>query len=338
MNIDAKLAQLGLPGLPAPLPSPVIDAHTHVDVTDEYSGLGLADNLSAAAAVGVSGLVQIGCDVASSRWAVEATSHAGVVAAVAIHPNEAARMSDDQAVAALVEIDEMASHLGVRAIGECGLDYFRTDPRTPEGAAGIQRQRWVFRRHVELAHAHGLTLAIHARRAEAKVAAATKIGDALEHVADILDDAGWPERTIFHCYGGDAVFARRALAAGAWLSFAGNVTYKANHDLQEALALAGDDKILVETDAPFLTPLPHRGKRNAPYLLAHTVRFVANHRGMELAECCRQLHSNTISAYGGVWDQMSAHRQSNASMSRSQAGHATGDGDTLGGFTEDVDG
>lgn len=283
--IESVIERLGLPGLPEPLPAPTTDAHTHMDSTQQYSGLRVVDSVELAAAVGVPRIVQIGCDLASAQWSAQlAATNPNIVAAVAIHPNDAARMTDDQALAAWQTIDGIAgAGPHVRGVGETGLDYYRT--RSPEG---IARQQLMFRRHIETAKRHDRALVIHDR-------------DAHDDILAVLDSQGWPERVIFHCFSGDADFARRCLAHGAWLSFAGNVTYKANRDLREALALAPATRILAETDAPYLTPLPHRGKANAPYLIAHTVRFIAEHKGADLAEMCVQLARNAEDAFGGPW-------------------------------------
>ena len=283
---ESVIERLGLPGLPEPLPAPTIDAHTHLDSTQQYSGLRVVDSVELAAAVGVDRIVQIGCDLASAPWsALLAATNPNIIAAVAIHPNDAARMTDDQALAAWQTIDSIVgSGPHVRGVGETGLDHYRT--RTPEG---IARQQLIFRRHIETAKRHDRALVIHDR-------------DAHDDILAVLDSQGWPDRVVFHCFSGDADFAHRCLAhEGTWLSFAGNVTYKANRDLREALALAPIDRILAETDAPYLTPVPLRGKANAPYLLAHTVRFIAEHKGVDLAETCVRLARNAEDAFGGPW-------------------------------------
>ena len=277
--------RLGLPALPEALPVPTVDAHTHLDSTQQYSKLRVADNLELAASVGVTRVVQIGCDVPSSQWAAQlAASNPQVIAAVAIHPNDAARMSDAQLAQACETIDQIAaSGRHVRGVGETGLDFYRT--KEPEG---IVRQKTSFASHIATAKRYDRTLVIHDR-------------DAHDEIADLLDAEGWPDRVVFHCFSGDADFARRVLAHDAWLSFAGNVSYKANHQLREALAVAPADTILVETDAPYLTPMPHRGKANAPYLLPHTVAFVAEQKGLELADACARFASNADAAFGGPW-------------------------------------
>lgn len=300
-DIAATLARLDLPELPKPLVSELIDAHTHLDTTQHYSMLRPVDALGAAAEVNVHRVVQIGCDVEGSQWAVRlASTHPQVIAAVAIHPNEAPGMGEKDFECAIATIDSLAgAGHHVRAVGETGLDYYRTDPTADGGVEAIERQKDNFRRHVEIAQRRGLTLAIHARRAESRKA--KKFGDALADVADILDELGWPERTIFHCFTGDPDFAQRALDAGAYLSFAGNVTYPANRHIYESMLLAPADRVLVETDAPFLTPIPERGKKNASYLVPHTLRFIAEAKGMSERGACEQFTANTVAAYGGEW-------------------------------------
>lgn len=298
-DISAVLERLELPKLPEELPDEVIDSHTHADTTQEYSLLRPTDNLRAGGEVGVSRIVQIGCDVASSQWAVRlATTHPQVVAGVAVHPNDVVRQSREQLDRDLAVIDSLAgSSHQVRAVGESGLDYFRLDATNGNFADQIAQQKYAFRRHIDIAKSHDLTLVIHSRRASN----GSELPDALSDVADILDEVGWPKRTIFHCFSGDEQFAARAIAAGAYLSFAGNVTYPANKQLSSAMMATPIERLLVETDAPFLTPIPERGKKNAPYLIAHTVRFMAAQRGVALAQLCRELSANAFSAYGGLW-------------------------------------
>jgi TatD DNase family protein len=272
-----------LPAPPEPLPHPVVDTHCHLDATQGFSGLEPAEALAGAAAVGVPRVVQVGCDVPSSVWAVEAAARfEGVVAAVALHPNDAARLGDGLA-AGLEVIAALAARPGVRAVGETGLDYFRT----PD-AAGQARQREAFAAHIALARQHDLTLVIHDR-------------DAHDAVLDVLDAEGVPDRVVMHCFSGDAAFARACLDRGAHLSFAGPVTFKPNLHLREALALTPVDRLLTETDAPYLTPMPLRGRPNASYLMPHTVRFLAATLQTDLATLCRQLDANAEAAFGGAW-------------------------------------
>lgn len=276
------------PPAPEPLPYPVIDNHCHLDTSMEYGGPSVPEALAAAAAVGVPRIVQVGCDLVSSRFSVQvAEEYEQVVAAVALHPNDAPRYADGQRPEtlseALAEIEQLAdSSDRVRAIGETGLDYFRT------GAEGRDAQHESFRAHIDIAKRLNKTLMIHDREAH-------------DDVLAILDEVGMPDRVVMHCFSGDADFARECLDRGAWLSFSGTVTFKSSHHLREALNLAPLGKILVETDAPFLTPEPFRGRRNAPYLVPHTVRFIAETTGQNLDSLCKTIENNTFQAFGGVW-------------------------------------
>ena len=171
----------------------------------------------------------------------------------------------------------------MRGIGETGLDYYRT--REPDRQ---RLQHHSFERHIQIAAENDLTLVIHDREAH-------------DDVLAVLDRTGIPQRVVMHCFSGDADFARACLERGAWLSFPGVVTFGSAGSLREALAVVPMDRVLVETDAPFLTPKPQRGKPNAPYLLAHTVRFIAEQRGWDLAAFCDQLVVNTDAAFGGSW-------------------------------------
>jgi TatD DNase family protein len=273
-----------LPALPEPLPHPVVDSHCHLDATLEFSGLEPAEALRRAAEVGVTRLVQVGCDVPSSRWAVEAAERWDqVVAAVALHPNDAARLTPAELAEGLRVVDALAAHPRVRAVGETGLDFYRT----PE-AAGQAQQRESFAAHIAMAKQHDRTLVIHDRDAHAAV-------------LDVLDAEGAPDRVVMHCFSGDADVARACLDRGAHLSFAGPVTFKPNARLREALALTPLDRLLTETDAPYLTPVPLRGRPNASYLVPHTVRFLAQTLGLDLTTLCRALDRNAEVAFGGAW-------------------------------------
>ncbi len=279
------MSRAGLPPeAPAALPSPVTDTHCHLDVAAEVSGLPPAEALRRAAAVNVDRIVQIGCDVAGSRWAVAAAERwPQVVAGVAIHPNDAARMTPPELDAALQVVAELASHPRVRAVGETGLDFFRT--REPAGQA---TQRRAFAAHIALAKWRDRTLVIHDRDAHAAV-------------LDVLDAEGPPARMVMHCFSGDAGFARACLDRGAHLSFAGTVTFKNNEQLRDALRLAPIDRVLTETDAPYLTPMPYRGRSNASYLIPYTARAMAEVRGDDLGVLCRALRENAEAAFGGAW-------------------------------------
>jgi len=273
------------PPAPEPLPHPVVDNHCHLDIADsDGEWFATRDALAASAAVGVPRIVQIGCDLPGARWAVEAAAeHPQIVAGVALHPNEAPRLAAaGQLEAAYDEIEALARHDRVRAVGETGLDRFRT------GEDGRAAQEESFRWHLDLAKRLGKTLVIHDR-------------DAHEDVLRVIDSEGAPDRWVMHCFSGDALFARACLDRGAHLSFAGTVTFKNADPLREALALAPQDRVLVETDAPYLTPVPYRGRPNASYLVPLTVRTMAEVRGEDLGDLCRAIDSNTEVAFGGHW-------------------------------------
>jgi len=274
----------GWPEAPEPLPSPVVDNHCHLDHRIRGGLLiPVEEALQRAAAVGVTRIVQVGCDLESSRWAVStASQHESVVAAVALHPNDAARLDDLDS--ALAEIDRLAADPSVRAVGETGLDYFRT------GADGRPAQHVSFREHIAIAKRHDRTLVIHDR-------------DAHDDVLAVIDDVGAPDRWVMHCFSGDADFARACVERGAHLSFAGTVTFKNAQNLRDALRVTPPDRILVETDAPFLTPAPHRGKPNASFLVPLTVRFMAEILDVDLVEFCQAVDANTDAAFGGSWPQ-----------------------------------
>ena len=171
----------------------------------------------------------------------------------------------------------------MRAIGETGLDFFRTE------GEGLPAQFESFEAHIALAKKHGIAMQIHDR-------------DAHDAVLETLERVGAPERTVFHCFSGDEAMARVAADRGYWLSFAGNITFKNAQNLRDALAVTPRERILVETDAPFLTPTPFRGRPNAPYLVPVTVRFMAEKLGLDLDEFCAQVASNTLAVYGAFED------------------------------------
>ncbi|NUR06622.1 MAG: TatD family hydrolase, partial [Nocardioidaceae bacterium] len=220
-----------------------------------------------------------------ARWAVAAaTEHAALVAGVALHPNEAPVLAAagrlDEAMA---EIEVLAASSDrVRAVGETGLDHFRTGE---DGRAAQQRS---FRAHIDLAKRLGKTLVIHDR-------------DAHDDVLRIIDEEGAPERFVMHCFSGDAAFARACLDRGGWLSFAGTVTFKNAEPVRDALRIAPLDRVLVETDAPYLTPMPYRGRPNASYLVPLTMRSMAQTRGDDLEALCAAVDANTEEAFGGPW-------------------------------------
>ncbi|MFI9720591.1 TatD family hydrolase [Streptomyces sp. NPDC052396] len=281
------------PPLPAPLNVPVADSHTHLDM----QGTTVREALDKAAGVGVTTVIQVGCDLAGSRWAAEtAAAYGPVWAAVALHPNEAPRIvhgdpdgwsrqgvrvpgGEAALDEALAEIDALAALDQVRGVGETGLDYFRTGP---EGMAAQERS---FRRHIDIAKRHRKALVIHDR-------------DAHEDVLRVLAEEGAPETVVFHCYSGDAEMAKICAEEGYYLSFAGNVTFKNAQPLRDALAVAPLDRILVETDAPFLTPAPYRGRPNAPYLIPVTLRAMAAVRGLDEDALATAVAANTARAFG----------------------------------------
>ena len=273
------------PPAPDALPHPVVDNHCHLDITrDGDVALSTEEALAAAAAVGVTRIVQIGCDPPGARWAVEAANeHAAIVAGVALHPNEAPRLaSAGRLEEALDEIEALAASSDrVRAVGETGLDYYRT------GADGRAAQHHSFRRHIDLAKRLDRTLVIHDREAH-------------DDILRVLDEEGVPGRFVMHCFSGDADFARACLDRGGWLSFAGTVTFKNADPLREALRVTPRDRVLVETDAPYLTPVPYRGRPNASYLIPLTVRALAEIKHIDVDAL-----SGAISATGdrvfGPW-------------------------------------
>ncbi|MDG4793419.1 TatD family hydrolase [Micromonospora sp. WMMD1082] len=274
------------PPAPEPLPRPVLDSHTHLDITVNEAGApggsAAADPVTAAidvaTAVGVDRLVQVGVDVESSRWGAEvAGRHPAVVATVALHPNEAPRLADLDS--ALRDIEALAGHDRVRGVGETGMDFYRT------GDAGRAAQEESFRAHIAIAKRYGRTLVIHDR-------------DAHADVLRILDDEGAPETVVLHCFSGDAEFARDCVRRGYLLSFAGTVTFASAGALREAAALTPLDQILVETDAPFLTPVPHRGRPNASYLIPLTVRALAAITGADLDDLCAAISTTGERAFG----------------------------------------
>jgi TatD DNase family protein len=268
---------------------PVFDSHTHLDLTIGEAGLpgGAAGDpvealITAAAQAGVDRLVQVGVDVASSQWGAElAARNDSVLAAVALHPNEAPALSDlDEALRA---IEALAAEPRVRGIGETGLDAFRT------GEPGRAAQEISFRAHIAIAKRYGKALIIHDR-------------DAHAGVLRVLDSEGAPDAVILHCFSGDAEFAAECVRRGYHLSFAGTVTFANAGNLREAAALAPAEQIMVETDAPYLTPTPYRGRPNASYLIPLTMRALAETRGDDLDTLCAAISANGERVFG-PWSQ-----------------------------------
>lgn len=263
------------PPVPEPLPAPALDSHTHLDLIDRP----VPDVLADARAAGIVRVVTIGVDLASSQWAADcAAAYGGVYAGVAIHPNETAHAAREGRDEVLAGIASLASLEQVRAIGETGLDYYRD-------SAPPQLQREWFRAHIEIAKQAGKALMIHDR-------------DAHEDVLAILEADGPPEQVIFHCFSGDAAMAKRCAEAGYVMSFAGNVTFANAQQLRDAAAAAPLGMILTETDAPFLTPVPHRGKPNSPMMVAHTLRALAEIKQVAVADMCAAVTATAERVFG----------------------------------------
>lgn len=279
---------------PDPLPVAVVDNHTHLDIRrrdvadaiapeggDERTTQDVAAALATAAAVGVDRVVQVGCDLESARFTVDQVDrHPTMLGAVALHPNEIPALAEaGRLQEAWGEIEQLAAHPRVRAIGETGLDYFRTGP---DGHA-VQQES--FRWHIDLAKRTGKALQIHDR-------------DSHDDILRILAEEGAPETTVLHCFSGDLAMARECVERGYHLSFAGTVTFKSAAGLREALAHTPLEQVLAETDAPYLTPTPERGRANAPYLLPHTVRVMARTLGVDVPTMCSVISANSERVYG----------------------------------------
>ncbi|TCC56478.1 TatD family deoxyribonuclease [Kribbella pittospori] len=284
---DGRSRDRRRPALPDPLPMSVVDAHCHLDIADGEDGAWLspAEAIRMASSVGVTRIVQVGCDLPGAVWAVEAAEqYPNLIAGVALHPNEAPKLkAAGELDSALAEIERLAQTSDkVRVIGETGLDYFRT------GEDGRAAQHESFAAHIEMAKRLDKTLMIHDR-------------DAHDDILKILDREGVPDRLVMHCFSGDTEFARKCVERGAFLSFAGVVTFKNAQSLRDALAVTPLDRVLVETDAPYLTPSPHRGQPNASYLIPHTARKMAGVLNISVAELCGALSNNADRAFGGSW-------------------------------------
>lgn len=248
------------PPVPDPLPAPVIDAHTHLDACGATTATAVGAALDRGQAAGVAGVVTVADDLASARWVAEAvTWDSRVYGAIAIHPTRTAAFDAEQRA----EVERLARSERVVAVGETGLDYYW--PRFDEDVARPEAQQEAFRWHIDLAKRLRKPLMIHNR-------------DAHDDVLRILEEEGAPDTVMLHCFSGDADVARRCIDAGYLLSFAGTVTFRNAAALHEAARLVPDDQLLVETDAPFLTPHPFRGRPNEPYCAAYTVRELARLR------------------------------------------------------------
>ena len=275
-DIDRQLAPA-----PEPLSVKAIDAHAHLEIVTntEPDSPEVKEVIDAATAAGIDRLVQVGYSAEQSKWCVRlAELYPGkVLAAVALHPNEAPVVADLEADLAIIAA--LAKHPRVRAIGETGLDYFRTPPELQE----VQRES--FRRHIAIAKENNLALVIHDR-------------DAHDDVLKVLEEVGAPEKTIFHCYSGDLEMAKYCVEQGYVLSFAGTVTFKNAPALREAVKYVPDELLLVETDSPFLAPSPHRGALNTPAQIANIVRFIAEERGVDPEHIAAVTSANTVRLFG----------------------------------------
>jgi len=324
--MSRRSRERGWPDPPEPLPVPTVDNHTHLESVLEVplpfplqipehsvadrdqelrklnvgvGGEGLVGHLEAARAVGVTRMVQVGCDLDSAAWTAAAVrEHPELLGAIAIHPNEAVLHAGVREIApdglepdprprhdtpldeAIARVEALArAGERIRAIGETGLDRFRA------GERGRAVQREAFRAHIALAKELGLALQIHDR-------------DAHDEVVEVLLADGAPERTVFHCFSGDLSLARTAVAHGWYCSFAGPVSFPANDELRAAVREVPPSLLLAETDAPYLTVHPHRGRPNAPYLLPGTVRAIAEVQGRDLADVCEGLAATADAVYG----------------------------------------
>jgi TatD DNase family protein len=274
------------PDLPEPLELGTYDNHTHLEIADGETPMSVSDHLAAMREVGMLGAVQVGVTLESSIWSAEvAKSEPMLLAAVALHPNEAplyeTRAALDDAISKIAELAKLPR---VRSIGETGLDFFRT-----QGQAALEAQAHSFEQHIEIAKQNDIALMIHDREAH-------------ENVVATLKRVGAPERVVFHCFSGDVELAEICQENGWYLSFAGNITFKKNQHLRDALTSVSPELLLIETDAPFLTPEPMRGRPNAPYLVPHTLRYIADLLQWDVTRVAKQFNANTERVYG-LWSE-----------------------------------
>ncbi len=261
--------------VPARLPSPIVDAHTHLDACGAKDAADVAAIVDRAERAGVTRVVTVGDDLASAQWAAAATAwDPRVWAAVAVHPTRTATFTDADRAA----LEELARQPRVVAVGETGLDYYWD--YSPPAA-----QQEAFRWHIDLAKRVGKPLMIHDR-------------DAHEDIYRILAEEGPPETVVFHCFSGDAEFARRCVARGYVLSFAGTVTFRNARALRDAIGHVPVYQLLVETDAPFLTPHPYRGRPNEPHGAAYTIEDIAQLRRVDLGELCAAVNATADRIFG----------------------------------------
>ena len=270
---------------PAPLPDPLnsktVDSHAHLELihNSEADSPLIKQVLADSAAVGIDRVVQVGYSAEQSIWSVKcAESFVGqVLAAVALHPNEAPVVEDLEKD--LQVIKDLATHPRVRAIGETGLDFYRTPPELRD------KQKYSFKQHIKIAKEHKKALVIHDR-------------DSHREVLDTLQEEGAPSNSIFHCFSGDAVMAKECIANNYILSFAGTVTFKNAQQLRDALVLVPIEQLLVETDSPFLAPMPNRGALNTPAQIPHTLRVMADLRGVSADYLAGAISENAERIFG----------------------------------------
>jgi len=274
------------PDLPEPLNIGTYDNHTHLEIADSDSPLSVSEQLERMRQVGMLGAVQVGVTLESSKWSADqAEKEPMLLAAVALHPNEAPLYETKEKLdEAIAEIAQLATKPRVRAIGETGLDFFRT-----EGEEALGLQQHSFEQHIEIAKENSIAMQIHDREAH-------------EEVVKTLLRVGAPEKTVFHCFSGDVELVEIAKKNGWYISFAGNISFKKNQYLRDALMACEPWQVLIETDAPFLTPEPMRGRPNAPYLVPHTLRFMAEVLGQSPEELATQINKNTEAVYGS-WSE-----------------------------------
>lgn len=274
------------PDLPQPLEVGTYDNHTHLEIADGETPLTIEQHLSLMREVNMLGAVQVGVTLDSSIWSAQvASENPMLLAAVALHPNEAPLYENQAALdEAISQIAELAKQPRVRAVGETGLDFFRT-----QGEQALALQMRSFVSHIEIAKENDIALQIHDREAHDEVVATLK-------------RVGSPEKVILHCFSGDVALVEIAKNNGWYISFAGNITFKKNQYLRDALLAADIRQVLIETDAPFLTPEPLRGRPNAPYLVPHTLRYMAELLAVDVNRLAEQINRNTENAYGS-WSE-----------------------------------
>jgi len=290
-DADGHRRDLKYPDVPQPLEVGTYDNHTHLEIADGDEPLHYLEHLELANQAGMLGAVQVGVTLESSKWsAAVAAIEPRLLAAVALHPNEAPLYETTSKLdEALAGIAELATQPRVRAIGETGLDFFRT-----EGDNQLKLQQYSFEEHIRIAKENNIALQIHDREAH-------------QQVIETLKRVGSPDRVVFHCYSGDAEMAKICAENGWYMSFAGNITIKRNQHLRDAFVIAPKELRLVETDAPFLTPEPFRGRPNAPYLVPVTLRFMAQLLEQDVNSVATQITANTEAVYGSWAEGLGQH-------------------------------